>query len=750
MVLENRKMSFWKIIKSFFPLQLILAHLKYNLFSLLYWTLLFLIITDQFGSKFGVPILFFSPEYMGNVSPWSFLLIGFSIGGFTMGFNTYSYIRLGTHFSFLATLNQPFYKFCINNSFIPIIFIISFMLMFSKFQIQEEFARVYQIIVYNVSYLLGFLLFQLLSALYFFPMNKRVSKSIKDPLREVEMESIVKTVIPNKENFAGHKTEEKEGNYIYLGKRLKLYISRSGKHYSKDTLNAIYRKNKVNASLFETLAIGSFLLLGLFREYKYFELPAAVSFVLLLTIILMLFSALLSWLNRWAYPIIILAFLAMNYLSVHSSLFTFKNYAYGISYKIKTPYTIAEIAKVSNSDKNRQITKLNIVRILDKWKVKTGESKPKLILVNVSGGGSRSALWVLNCMQNLDKELAHEFSSHMQMITGASGGMIGASYYREIHNRYMKGKLSDPFSEKYRKNISADLLNKLFFVASTSDIFFRYQSFSENDNRYPKDRGTAFESELHENTNDFLNVPLSYYKNLEKEAEIPLIIFSPTIVNDGRRLVMSSQSLNFLTESKGGLSSMTKSFENIDYLSFFKNHNPESIRFSSVLRASATFPFVMPMVTMPTTPEVQLMDAGIRDNYGGKITMDYLFSLNEWLEKNTSGVIIVQIRDTKKILDNESYRQVTLFDKFTLPFGNMYSNFTRTQDFDQEQLMIIGVNEYKFPVDLVSFNLRENKKDKISLSWHLSQQEKKKITEAFQSKRNQQSLNELKRLIHQN
>jgi len=155
----------------------------------------------------------------------------------------------------------------------------------------------------------------------------------------------------------------------------------------------------------------------------------------------------------------------------------------------------------------------------------------------------------------------------------------------------------------------------------------------------------------------------------------------------------------------------------------------------------------MPMVTMPTEPEVQLMDAGIRDNYGGKITMEYLYVLNDWIEQNTSGVIIIQIRDTKKVLDNEAYQEVSLFDKFTLPFGNMYSNFTRTQDFDQEQLMMQGVQQYRFPVDLISFNLRENKKDKISLSWHLTGQEKKKINEAFSSKRNQHSLSQLKRLM---
>ena len=255
-----------------------------------------------------------------------------------------------------------------------------------------------------------------------------------------------------------------------------------------------------------------------------------------MTIVLMLFSALLSWLHRWAYPILILVFLGMNYLSLHTTFFTFKNYAYGLSYETKSPYTIEEIERKSDSDKYHTKTRNNIISILENWKKKTGEKKPKLILVAVSGGGSRSALWSLNCMQNLDRELNHKFSLHTQMITGASGGMIGSAYYREIHKRYIDGEILDPFSDQYKANISADLLNKLSFAASTNDIFFRYQHFTENNQRYPKDRGTAFESELHENTKNYLNVPLSHYTSLEANAEIPLMIFSPTIVNDGRRL----------------------------------------------------------------------------------------------------------------------------------------------------------------------------------------------------------------------
>ena len=155
----------------------------------------------------------------------------------------------------------------------------------------------------------------------------------------------------------------------------------------------------------------------------------------------------------------------------------------------------------------------------------------------------------------------------------------------------------------------------------------------------------------------------------------------------------------------------------------------------------------MPMITMPTKPEIQLMDAGMRDNYGGKVTIDYLIAISDWIKKNTSGVIIVEIRDTKRILNDESYNDISLIDKVTLPFGNMIANFTRTQDFDQEQLMKLCSRSFKFPFDIVTFNLRENSKDRISLSWHLTKREKKKIEEAFKSKENQAMLRKLKKLL---
>lgn len=749
MVNTSQKIGFKKAITQFFPFHLLLAQLKYNLLALFYWVFLFLIVSDKLGSAYGIPILFYSPEYLHDTSFWSFLFLGFAIGGFTMGFNTYSYIRLAPRFPFLNTLNQPFYKFCLNNSILPIFFNVYLIFRFSQFQLKEEFASPKDVFFYILSYLLGFLLFHLLSALYFFPMNKRIRRKFGDQYNPRKDEKVVKTVIPNKEAKVKSTTIQPERIFIYFGKRLKLYSSRSGQHYKNDVLIKIYRQNKVNATLFETLALVSFLSLGFLQGVRYFELPASVSIVLLLTIILMLFSALLSYLDRWAYPVIIGLFLIMNVLSVKSNFFTYKNYAYGMSYTAEkhVEYSIDRIAEIANNSAQLESSKQNMLAILENWKKKTGVRKPKMILINVSGGGTRSALWVMNCMQNLDKITQMGFGDHVHMVTGASGGMVGAAYYRQLRHNFAENKITDLYAREFRTKIGADLLNKLSFSASTNDIFFRYKTFERNNISYPMDRGTAFEEQLTENTDSILDVPLSYYTTLEKTAQVPIHIFTPTIVNDGRRMLISSQKLTFLMNNQHGQPHIPNSYENIDYLSFFDSVSPGKISFTSVMRASATFPFVMPMVTLPTQPGIQLMDAGLRDNYGGKVTLEYLYAFQKWIKENTSGVVIVQIRDTKKVLRNEKTKTVSLINKFTLPFGNMYSNFPRTQDFDQDEMLKLTGRNLNFPMDVISFNLREDSNDRISLSWHLTKQEKLKIKNAFYSKSNQKSLNDLIKLL---
>ncbi len=745
---RGQNISMRQFFRAFFPVQLLISHIKYNLLALFYWFILFLIITDRLGYSYGIPLLFYSPEYLGEVSGFSFFFIGFAIGGFTMGFNTYSYIRVGKHFPFLLAVRKPFLKFCLNNSIIPIIFSILYIIKFSSFQIFEEFASKMDVFTYIIAYIAGFSTFMFLSMLYFFPRKNSILNTVNNTESEESFSDKKLSLINKQEKWSGFFNQAREKNYIYVGKNCKLYNSRSITHFDEKLKEKIFISNRVNTSVFELSTIIFYISVGLFREYTLFEIPAAMSIVLLLTVILMLFSAMLSWLQSWTYPIFFIVIFSMDYLSTNSNLFTFKNSAYGLCYEneSKNNYSIKQIEKSANNN-NIEKTILEYTKILDEWKAKTGEEKPKLIISNSSGGGSRSALWSFTVLQKADELLNGQLAKHLHLMTGASGGMIGAAYFREILLRFQKGELKNMYSGEYREKIARDLLNKLCFSAASNDLFFRYQKVKINGYTYKKDRGYSFEQQLHKNTENMLNHSLGYYKTYESKAVIPVMLFSPTIVNDGRRLNISSQSLNFISASYRDNTTITQAYENIDYQSFFKSNNPNDIRFSTVLRAQATFPFVLPMVTMPTSPGVQLMDAGIRDNYGGKSMMEFLYVMKDWIDKNTSGLVILQIRDTKKILNNEIYEKISMLDKITLPFGNMYKNFTKTQDFDQEELLKVGQTAFIVPVTTVTFNLRENKQDRISLSWHLTKHEKQKIEIAFKSAQNQLSFRKLEALL---
>ncbi|TNF49693.1 MAG: patatin-like phospholipase family protein [Bacteroidetes bacterium] len=741
MKFDYTKWTVGGFIRSFFPFQLILGQLKYNLISMFYWALLFAIIADSFGSAFGVPFLFLSPEYQGEVNNWAFFLLGFSFGGFTMAFNTYSYIKLGPRYQFLAAVSRPFFKFCMNNSLIPITFFVFYLYRMISFQNQQELTDWKTITMFSLSVFVGALLFILLSIFYFFPTtrNKHV-----EPDEETQ-DTPISSVLNKQLRWYNYFRTERKRPFIYIGKHLKLYQSRNITHLDKEVIERVFAQNRINATIFEILTISTFFILSFFRDWPVFETPAAMSIVLLLTMIHMIFSAMMSWFHRWTYPIIFIAIFSMNYLSTHTGMFKYTNYAYGLDY---SPEKLQEfsVERIRNSGSDTTVhdnSKKEFISLLENWKIKTKNEKPKLIIINTSGGGSRSALWTLTVLQNCEKGTRGKLTSHIQMITGASGGMVGAAYFRELIHLHRNNKINDLFNSSFRKNLGKDLLNKLAFSVSTNDMFVRFQTFEHNGHSYTKDRGYAFEEQLHENTENILRHDLGYYTQPEKDAKVPVMIFSPTIANDGRRLLISSQSLRFLTERKNSNEERSNSYENIDYQSFFAKNDPQKIRFSSVLRANATFPFIMPMVTMPTVPEMQLMDAGIRDNYGTRTTIEYLTQLTEWIKENTSGVIIIEIRDTKRILNNESYHSVSMLDKITLPFGNIYSNFPRTQDFDQEQLLEAAAKSFPFSLDVITFNLREHSNDRISLSWHLTAQEKYKIERAFYSKANQNAYRKL-------
>src|SRR5581483_921732 len=108
----------------FYPVQLVLMTFKENLVYVFLWLLFFGFVARITAAKYGVRYLFLYPEYLNHVGVRAYLILGFSCGGFIMAYNISSYIVNSFRFPFLATLDRPFFVYCLNNFPIPLAFII--------------------------------------------------------------------------------------------------------------------------------------------------------------------------------------------------------------------------------------------------------------------------------------------------------------------------------------------------------------------------------------------------------------------------------------------------------------------------------------------------------------------------------------------------------------------------------------------------------------------------------------------------
>ncbi len=125
-------------ILQFLPVRLLLVNLRRNRFLFLLWVFTFFIISGNFGSKYGIPTLFFSPEYLHKVNFFSYFLLGISFGIFFIAFHISGYVTNAYLFPFPATVKNPFYKFSLNNFIIPVTFIIVYFIQSIDFQIHVQ------------------------------------------------------------------------------------------------------------------------------------------------------------------------------------------------------------------------------------------------------------------------------------------------------------------------------------------------------------------------------------------------------------------------------------------------------------------------------------------------------------------------------------------------------------------------------------------------------------------------------------
>ncbi len=289
-------------------------------------------------------------------------------------------------------------------------------------------------------------------------------------------------------------------------------------------------------------------------------------------------------------------------------------------------------------------------------------AKPKLAIVCASGGGSRAAAWTMKTLIEIEKAFAATgvaFPYQVRLVTGASGGMIAATYY--------VASLAEPDgTPAVRRNLNlteadlfdgvcADFLTPMIHTLVSRDLpsLFSPMHLGRHD------RGAILEREWKTALHGQLDQTFSAMRPGEEAGWRPSLIFSPMMVEDGRQLFISNLDLSRVVRNSAAIlgegvpanplnppDAAGRRLLSREGMEFFRAFpGATDFRLGTAARMSASFPYVLPAAYLPTNPPRRVVDAGYYDNYGVGIAASWLFNHAEWIRDNTSGVVVIQIRD---------------------------------------------------------------------------------------------------------
>ena len=735
-----------------FPIQLLFLHFRKYQVLLLFWYILFAVVNSSFMANFGADSLFLAPEYLDNVNSISAALVGASIGMFIMSWNISTFILFSKHFRFLAATTNPFLKYCINNSVIPILFILFYFSRAYGFTRYKELISVIEILFLAGGFLCGLFFILAISFFYFFRADRSILRQMMPQISNPG--EYITHLRPVKEIYHDESVIQVEW---YFESPNRLRPTRDVRHYTPQFVESLFKRHHF-AAIISIFAAFLFLVgIGFFLDYPFFQIPAAASITIFFSILIGVSGAFSYFLQSWSVPYLILLMIALNFFYQNEWIDP-RNKAYGINYqnKVERPSYSRDALMALCTKEKVQADRQNMTSILDNWKKNQDSAKPLLVMLNTSGGGHRSATFTLSMLQHLDSLTQGKIMKKIFLINGAAGGMIGATYFRELFLQRQKnndsGKQVNNINlqdKKYIDDIAGDVLNPLFSSFVARDLIAPAQKFNVNDYTYVKDRGYAFEEKLNMNTRGLLDKQLRDYAADEKAANIPLMFYNSVVTRDSRKLIISTQPVSFMMQGWQDTSRIpVMDPDVIDFAAFFAKQDPYNLRILTAMRMNATFPVVLPNVWLPSSPVIDVMDAGLRDNYGQETSLRFLEAFDDWIAANTSGVLLIQIRDRSPGGWEYPYMSDDITDHATKPFLLLQHNWFKMMEYFQNDMLSYFSEHPGRTVHKILFQYASDKEEnKAALNFHLSQRERKDIVTSVNSSANAYSFERLKKLL---
>ena len=727
-----------------FPVQLLFLHFRKYQVILVFWGILFATVNGAFMKTFGADSLYLAPEYLGNVNSFSYAIVGISLGMFIMSWNISTFILFSKHFRFLAATTNPFLKYCINNAVIPLLFLLFYFFRAYQFDHDKELISATEIMFMAGGFISGLVFILGISFIYFFRADRSILRRMMPVISDPG--SYITHLSDTGKTATGESLIDVEW---YFESPLRLRHTRNVSHYTQEFVDSIFKRHHFAAILSVFAAFLFLIAIGFFLEYPFFQLPAAASITIFFAILIGVAGAFTYFLQSWSIPYLLLLMVLLN-IFYQLNWIDPRNKAYGLNYKNRNErpaYTREGLLALANKD-SAEADRQRMISVLDNWKARQGEEKPLLVLINTSGGGHRSATFTMSVLQQLDSLTQGNMMKKTVLISGASGGMIGATYFRELYRQRELHHEIHLQDKQYVDDIAGDLLNPVFSSFFVRDLIAPAQRFTAGKYQYVKDRGYAFEKKLNTNTRGLLNLQLRDYAEDEKAARIPMIFFNSVVTRDSRKMIISTQPVRFMMQGHQDTSRIPMMDPDaVDFVSFFAKQDPFDLRILTALRMNATFPVVLPNVWLPSEPVIDVMDAGLRDNFGQETSLRFIEAMEDWIKANTRGVLLIQIRDRPSGGWEVPYVSNNIADHASKPFLLLQHNWFKMMEYFQNDMLSYFTTSSGIPLWKVSFQYKTDIANKAALNFHLTKREEKNIMNAVKGDENRRCFEQTLRIL---
>ncbi len=441
------------------------------------------------------------------------------------------------------------------------------------------------------------------------------------------------------------------------------------------------------------------------------RVPSLALVMLLTAMLCSALSGIAFFFDRYRVPVLVVAgifLLVTSGLSLHSD-----SYYTTFPIETKNPNT-------TTSGNVADLSPENVIRF---------GNQPKVIVVAANGGGIQSAAWTARVLTGLE-EMCNDssacprgkFGQSIRLISAVSGGSVGAMYFVDAYGSKWTldpNKLSRVVEMAEKSSLDGvawglvypDFLRTVLPFAAELPVL-----------RYT-DRGKALEDQWRKNGP--LTATLVQWRRDVANQDRPGVVFNATVVDTGQPFLLST---------------VDHISKNNSCLTFDKHCGNYDLPIVTAVRLSASFPFVTPAARAescgadPKQLQFHIVDGGYYDNYG-------MVTLVEWLDdalKASTGkithVLVIRIHSSPTGVGGDPGGYRGWFYQAIAPVLAL-TNVRSSGQFVHSQTELKLLKEKwegrGLVIDTAVFEFPNND---APLSWHLTNQQKDEIANAWKRK----------------